>query len=401
MGFTPSKAEPDIWMRDAGDHYEYIACYVDDLMIASKKPNLIIDALEAPPNKFTLKGTGPVKFHLGCDYIRDEDGTLCVGPKTYIERLVLQYKSMFGESPSTRVTSPLEKNDHPELDTSPLLDEDGISQYQSLIGAMQWTITLGRFDIAVHVVTMSSFRVAPRVGHLDRLKRMVGYLAKMKNGFVRVRTDVPDYSDLPVMQYDWSHTVYGNVTEAIPHDMPTPLGKGVLFTTVKDANLWHDWVTGRSITGILHFINQTPFDWFSKKQATVETATYGSEFVSAKDAAQQIIGIRTTLRYLGVPILGPTRMFGDNGSVVTSGSQPHTPLKKRHHALSYHFTREAIASNALDFQHIPGEVNPADILSKHWGYSVIWPILQPILFWQGDTADLLGKNAPPEPGKTM
>jgi hypothetical protein len=88
-------------------------------------------------------------------------------------------------------------------------------------------------------------------------------------------------------------------------------------------------------------------------------------------------------------------MFGDNGSVITNATVPHSPLKKRHHALAYHYTREIIASGAVDFQHMPGDVNPADILTKHWGYSTTWPILQPILFWQGDTADLIGKKAPP------
>ena len=79
---------------------------------------------------------------------------------------------------------------------------------------------------------------------------------------------------------------------------------------------------------------------------------------------------------------------------MTSSSVPHSPFKKRHHALSYHFTREAIASNVLDFQHIPGDINPVDILSKHWGYSQIWPTLQPMLFWMGDTATLFPKNGP-------
>jgi len=86
---------------------------------------------------------------------------------------------------------------------------------------------------------------------------------------------------------------------------------------------------------------------------------------------------------------GPSRMFGDNGSVVTSGSMPLSPLKKRHLSLAYHYTREAVASDAIDFQFIPGDRNPADILSKHWGYRQIWTMLQPILFWQGDTAPLL------------
>ena len=102
MGFFPSKAEADIWMRRKGNHCECIACYVDDLLIASKNPSSIIDELMAKPHSFKLKGTGPISFHLGCDFFRDEDGTLCVGPKKYIERLALQCKSIFGESPALR-----------------------------------------------------------------------------------------------------------------------------------------------------------------------------------------------------------------------------------------------------------------------------------------------------------
>ena len=67
-----------------------------------------------------------------------------MGPRKYIDRMVDQYKHLFGQAPSQKVQSPLEKNDHPELDESPLLDADGIAKYQSLIGVLQWTITLGR-----------------------------------------------------------------------------------------------------------------------------------------------------------------------------------------------------------------------------------------------------------------
>jgi Reverse transcriptase (RNA-dependent DNA polymerase) len=304
MGFTPSKADSDIWMRDCGDHYEYIACYVDDLLIASKNVQSIIDALEAKPNSFKLKGTGPVSFHLGNDFYRDETNTLSMGPKKYIERMVMQYEGMFGTKPKATYTSPLMSNDHPELDTTELLDDDGIHQYQSLIGVLQWIITLGRFDIATSVMTMSGFRVAPRQGHLDRLKRICGYLSKMKQGCIRVRTDEPDYSDMSETEYDWARTVYGRVKEELPTNAPKPLGKPVVMTTYVDANLYHDMMTGRSVSAVLHFFNQTPIEWFSKKQATVETATYGSEFVAAKLAIQQIIGLRTYLRYLGVAVKG-------------------------------------------------------------------------------------------------
>ena len=71
---------------------------------------------------------------------------------------------------------------------------------------------------------------------------------------------------------------------------------------------------------------------------------------------------------------------------------PHSPLHKRWHGLAHHCAREAIASGMVAFHHIPGEINPADILSKHWGYSQIWEQLQPLLFWEGNTEDLFTRG---------
>jgi hypothetical protein len=216
----------------------------------------------------------------------------------------------------------------------------------------------------------------------------------MRHAFIRIRTEEPDYSDLPQKKYDWARTAYGDVKEDIPHNIPKALGKRVVLSHYKDANLYHDMTTGRAVAGVLHMMNQTPVDWFTKKQATVETATYGSEFVAARIAIQQIIAMRITLRFLGVQIFGCSYLFGDNESVVKSGSMPHSQLHKRHHGLSYHFTREAVASEAVAFHFIPGDINPADILSKHWGYQQVWTMLQPLLFWKGDTSVLLEPNKP-------
>ena len=277
----------------------------------------------------------------------------------------------------------LEKGDHPEIDDSPELEEDGIKKYQSMIGALQWTVSLGRFDILSAVMTMSRFRSAPRIGHLDRIKRIYGYLKKFKHGAIRFRTGAPDYKDLVSNDHDWMYSVYGNVRELVPKDAPEPLGKSVTTTTYVDANLYHCLITGRAATGILHLVNGTPIDWYSKRQATVETATYGSEFVAARIATDQIIDLRTTLRYMGIPI-GDSYMFGDNQSVVTSSTIPHSKLNKRHNAVSYHRVREAIAAGILKFFHIEGAINPADMLSKHCAYPQFWPLLQPILFWRAD-----------------
>ena len=336
LKFKPSKADPDVWMRPepGGTCYEYIAVYVDDLAIAAKDPQAFCNELKKKYN-LKLKGVGPLEYHLGCTYKKDPDGTLAADPRRYVNKILESYERMFKEKPR-KSRPPLEGGDHPELDTSELCDEHQTKQFQTLIGQLQWLISLGRFDIAVLVMSLSRFRAQPRKGHLDRAKRIVGYLLFLPDGAIRFRIGEPDFSSLKDQEYDWTRTVYSGACEQIPHDIPKPLGKHVQTTHYVDANLHHDLATGKAVTAALHFLNQTPIDAYTKRQSTVETATYGSEFVAARTAVDQIIDIRTTLRYLGVPIRDKSYMFGDNKSVVTSSTIPNSTISKRHHLASYH-----------------------------------------------------------------
>lgn len=186
------------------------------------------------------------------------------------------------------------------------------------------------------------------------------------------------------------YTVYGKGQEIIDKDIPVPRGKPVVLTHYLDANLYHDMLNGKSVTGILHILNQTPIDWFSKKQASPETATYGAEFVASRTCVEQVSEIQQTLRYLGVPIKGKSYMFGDNQSVVDSSIRPDVKLQKRHNMLSYHSVRHAIAWGMCSYMHIEGAINAADFLSKHWAYSRVKDSLKAVLFWAGDTIKLWG-----------
>ena len=212
-------------------------------------------------NNLKIKGEGPLKYHLGYDYHMDPDGTLVAHPKKYISKILDSFHQMFPDENLPQVKSSLDKNDHPELDNSDLASDD----YNGL----------RRYDILAHVMSMSRFRLAPKVGHIERIKRIYGYLSRTKHYALRFRTDEPIYMHLPDLEYDWTR-IYGNVLEEIPKDAPEPLGKSVTMTTFLDANLLHDLITGRSATAVLHFFNLTPGDWYSKRQASVENATYGS-----------------------------------------------------------------------------------------------------------------------------
>jgi hypothetical protein len=129
-------------MHRVDNVYEYIAVYVDDLCISSKDPKAITDTLTEQYG-FKLKGTGPIDYHLGMTFCRNDCNALCISPQHYIEKMVESYKQMLNENPPSKANSPLDSNDHPEVNTFKFLDEDSIQQYQSLISSMQWATVLG------------------------------------------------------------------------------------------------------------------------------------------------------------------------------------------------------------------------------------------------------------------
>ena len=363
--------------------YEYIAVYVDDLCIAAESPSTTIQIFKS---KYILKvkEDGKLTYHLGADYFEYPDGTFVSQPKKYIDKLADTYKKLFNEDPPKGYKTPLDKNDHPELDTSGILECDMDAIYLTMVGQLEWLDTLGRFDIHAQVATMSRFRAAPRQGNMDRLERIYSYAIRIKYYAIRFRTDQPDYSFLPDQDFDWTYSEYGNVQELLPGDMPDPLGEAVTTNTTMDANLNHRLATGKSLTGCLHFVNKTPVEWYSKKQDTVETATYGSEFVAAKTATEQIMHIRQTLRYLGAPIGAKYFLFGDNGSVVTSVTLPHSTLTKRPNILVFHTVREVIAAKLMAFYWIQSPYNLSDLLSKHWDHPTVYPMILKLLITRGN-----------------
>ena len=182
------------------DKYEYIAIYVDDLLIASDEQQKIIHDLKEKIN-LKIKGDEPLEYHLGCDYKLDKDCTLVIQPTKYINKILDSFKEMFPHKNFINARSPLEKNDHPELDNSELCNGEQITKYVSMIVQFQWAITLGRYEILVQVMSMSRLRLAPKIGHLERFKRLFGYVVKTKQYAIRYRTKEHDDSLLVKQNY--------------------------------------------------------------------------------------------------------------------------------------------------------------------------------------------------------
>jgi hypothetical protein len=146
--------------------------------------------------------------------------------------------------------------------------------------------------------------------------------------------------------------------------MPEPRGHPVNISAFVDANHAGNVVTRRSHTGIFIFVQNAPIIWFSKRQNTVEAATFGSEFVALRICKELIVALRYKLRMFGVPIEGPANVFCDNRGVVKNVSVPESMLMKKHNAINYHAVREAVAAGILRVGKEDGETNLADLLTK-------------------------------------
>jgi hypothetical protein len=85
--------------------------------------------------------------------------------------------------------------------------------------------------------------------------------------------------------------VYGNVEEAIPPNMPPPLGKDVDLCMMVDSDHAGDKRTKRSRTGFIISCNLAPVIWLSMQQATIETSVFGAEFVAMKHGIKTLRGL--------------------------------------------------------------------------------------------------------------
>ena len=143
-----------------------------------------------------VKGDGKLNYHLGADYFEDPDGTFVSQPRKYIDRLADTYKRLFNDDPPIGYKTPVKKNDHPELDTSEILGGDMTSKYLTMVGQLQWLVTLREFDLHAQVATMLRFRAALRQGHMDRLKGstpMLSGLRIMQVGLELINLITPSY----------------------------------------------------------------------------------------------------------------------------------------------------------------------------------------------------------------
>jgi hypothetical protein len=153
-------------------------------------------------------------------------------------------------------------------------------------------VELGRIDIATEVSMLSSYLACPCKSHLENALHVMGYLQLKHNSRLIFDPTYPDIDQTAFPSFEWME-FYSNVEEAIPPDMPPPLGKDVMMVESDHAG---EKRTQCSRTGFIIFCNLAPIIWLSKQQATIETSVFGAEFVAIKHGIKTLRGLRYEIR---------------------------------------------------------------------------------------------------------
>lgn len=242
----------------------------------------------------------------------------------------------------SKAVMPMDSTFVPELDVSDELSADDVTMYQEIIGMLRWSTELGRVDILCELSILSQFQAAPREGHMTQVLHIIGFLKKNPKLTLYFNPELPRL-DTSIFRSSREAflEIYRDAEEELPHNMPRPRGKTIIMMVafVDVSHAAADKVTRRSHSGYVIFLNQAPIMWFSKKQQTVETSMYSSEYIAMKACIEGIQHLRYKLRMFGVPITEESYVLSDNESLTKSATNVESKLEKKHNALSYHYTR--------------------------------------------------------------
>ena len=203
--------------------------------------------------------------------------------------------------------------------------------------------------------------------------------------YIKLNTKMPVYDNFKMIDVNWVN-IYAGETEDLPHSCPPPMGKPALISSFVDANLMDYLTTGRSQTGIIHFLNKTLIEWYPKLKSCAEADTYGSEYAATRICTDNIVDLCNTLLYLGVPLhmvngLDASYMFGNNILVVNLNVMPSVKLQCRYQILYYNLTWEAQDKGVIKFVHMNGIEKLENIVTKSCAYNTCFPLIKSLLFW--------------------
>jgi hypothetical protein len=327
LGFEPLKSDPCIYRNPKTG--VIAAVYVDDVLILGQNQSLLNAVYNELSKHFEAVNKGFPKTFLGLNIIRNSKHSITINQCGYIDKMLKRFNLSNARTVKTPLATGRELlKSNPD---SKILNDKETTRYQEIVGSINHLALFSRPDVAFAVSKLSQFNAAPSIEHLQAAKHVLRYLKLTRN-----------YS-----------ITYGN---------------GPLYHTgLSDADWASDKNDRKSFTGYVFLANNGPVSWTSHKQSTVSLSTLEAEYKALSDASRESIARSHLYEELGIHVKDIPVIYSDNLGALNIAEDPTNYARTKHIDIRYHFIRDCINNNQLAVDHVPGDENPADILTKALG----------------------------------
>ena len=322
LGFKQSDADPCLYVRHNDGRMLIVVLYVDDGIVAASYLEDCQNFLTNLTAEFKIT-SGPVSCFLGIEIKQLEDGSIFITQESYARR-ILQKFNMLDSNP---VGTPAVYEQDPENSVTKQCIAENVP-YRAAVGSLMYLATGTRPDLAHAMSIVSQKLDNATVEDWNKVKRILKYL----NGTVELG-----------IQYNRT-------------------GKKTI-EAFSDADYAQDVETRRSTSGTVCKFADGAITWLSQKQKCVALSTTEAEIIAANEAAKDVIWLRKLyhdlIEYSDIPVLKC-----DNTGAVKLTKNPEFHKRTKHIDTRYFWIREKQIDGDLKVEHISGEKQVADILTK-------------------------------------
>ena len=325
--FSKCSKEPAVYRSREKDHVLLIAVYVDDLLVTGTSCASIPEFKARMSTKFEMSDLGRLTYYLGIEVCQTENG-ITLKQERYARKILSEAKM----EDCNAIHAPMD----PGLRLSKGEEEKSIdeTEYRRNIGCLRYLLHT-RPDLSYCVGVLSRYMHSPKESHGAALKQVLRYLqGTLTYGLTFRRTEETKVTKL-IGYSDSSHAV--------------------------------DEDDGRSTAGHVFYIKNSPITWCSQKQETVALSSCEAEFMAATEAAKQAIWLQDLYGEITGRSLERVMVRIDNKSAIALTKNPVFHGRSKHIHRRYHFIRECVENDLIEIEHVPGNEQRADILTKALG----------------------------------
>lgn len=294
---------------------------MDDLFVTGTTLKIIQDFKQGMSSKFEMSDLGKLTYYLGIEVLQSNNG-ITLKQESYAEKII---KEASMES-CNRALTPMDSS--LKLSKAEKEEEIDATNYRKIVGCLRYLLHT-RPDLSYAVGVLSRYMQSPRTSHGAAMKHVLRYLQGTKSYGLNFKRK----GDKKLIGYsDSSHDINQD--------------------------------DGKSTAGHIFYFGESPITWCSQKQPTVALSSCEAEFMAATAAACQAIWLQDLLHEVTGWNRESITLYVDNQSAIALTKNPVFHGRSKHINKRYHFIRECVENEQVNVEHVSGEKQLADILTK-------------------------------------